>query len=229
MGCWSSPCRLMLLVLVGVGPNERVSENHETLHCSLKELSRGCRAALILARRVGLRGLGRSGDRGQVEMPRSSLRLFSEAHVQEGLCSEDSQNIELISWIPYALSVMVIRPNLYNWPHLCLALQCSHFFWVRGGKHGAGKAPEWISEVGCVYTIPQAGWVIPKLHFLMAVSKVSYGRNQGRGGATEDTQPCRGALWWEVPLTLPWGKLRHHFQSELKATEIQVTAAPGYN
>lgn len=43
------------------------------------------------------------------------------------------------------------------------------------------------------------------------------------------SQPCRGALWWVVPLTLPWGKLRHHFQSELKATEAQVTAAPGYN
>ena len=81
----------------GSRPHERVSENHETLHCSPKELFRGCRAAFIPARRAGLRGLGRSGDRAQVEMPRSSLRLFSEAHVQEGLCSEDSQDIELIS------------------------------------------------------------------------------------------------------------------------------------
>ena len=51
----------------------------------------------ILARRAGLRGLRRSGDGGQVEMPRGRLRLCSEAHVREGMFSENSQSTELIS------------------------------------------------------------------------------------------------------------------------------------
>ena len=68
-----------------------------------------------------------------------------------------------------------------------------------------------------------------KLRLLMGVNKFLRGRNQGHAAAAGDTQPCRRALWGEVPLSLPWRTLEHHFQSDLKATEAQVSAAPGYN
>lgn len=62
------------LVLVGLGHGERVSKNQEKTLCSLQGLFRVgrasrkcCHSTFTLARGAGLRGLSRSGDRGQVE------------------------------------------------------------------------------------------------------------------------------------------------------------------